>query len=243
VTFSTSAGDHESLKALWARTRIDDLMSQDWAGLQQGTTRPEVQKEITQLGIDFRLMTQFTSFVAVEELTITDGGAPRRIEVPVEMPEGVSYEGVFGDRLSSIVERRQAGGVAGLAYANKSVGASPAPVGQSQRIRTEQANVRESYRGDEADKPLSEAEQKLKFARSKMHAALRTLQDHAANGGSGLTNEDRRFLKNGKVEVQVWLAEATPQILQTLKSLGFELLPNPRLTNNIVFGRISLEKL
>ena len=41
-------------------------------------------------------MTQFTSFVAVEEMTVTTGGEPRRIEVPVEMPEGVSYEGVFG---------------------------------------------------------------------------------------------------------------------------------------------------
>ena len=41
-------------------------------------------------------MTQFTSFVAVEEKTVTEGGAPRRVEVPVEMPEGMSYEGVFG---------------------------------------------------------------------------------------------------------------------------------------------------
>lgn len=41
-------------------------------------------------------MTQFTSFVAVEEMTLTDQGEPRKIEVPVEMPEGVSHEGVFG---------------------------------------------------------------------------------------------------------------------------------------------------
>lgn len=41
-------------------------------------------------------MTQFTSFVAVEEMTVTIGGAPKRIDVPVEIPEGVSYEGVFG---------------------------------------------------------------------------------------------------------------------------------------------------
>ncbi len=34
-------------------------------------------------------MTQFTSFVAVEEMIVTDGGQPRRIDVPVEMPEGV----------------------------------------------------------------------------------------------------------------------------------------------------------
>jgi len=35
-------------------------------------------------------MTQFTSFVAVEEMIVTDGGQPRRIDVPVEIPEGVS---------------------------------------------------------------------------------------------------------------------------------------------------------
>jgi biopolymer transport protein TolQ len=29
-------------------------------------------------------------------MTITEGGRPRRIDVPVEMPEGVSHEGVFG---------------------------------------------------------------------------------------------------------------------------------------------------
>jgi hypothetical protein len=41
-------------------------------------------------------MSQFTSFVAVEEMTVTDGGEPRRIEVPVEMPEGLSQDGIFG---------------------------------------------------------------------------------------------------------------------------------------------------
>jgi hypothetical protein len=29
-------------------------------------------------------------------MTVTDGGEPRRVEVPVEMPEGVSHDGVFG---------------------------------------------------------------------------------------------------------------------------------------------------
>ena len=71
-------------------------MSQDWIGLQRGTMRTDLSEAITQLGLDYRLMTQFTSFVAVEEMTVTDGGQPRRIEVPVEMPEGVSYQGVFG---------------------------------------------------------------------------------------------------------------------------------------------------
>jgi len=55
-----------------------------------------VQKEITQLGLSYKLMTQFTSFVAVEQRVVTTNGKPQRVEVPVEMPEGVSYEGVFG---------------------------------------------------------------------------------------------------------------------------------------------------
>src|SRR5499426_1455796 len=88
---------HDALSSLWARTRIDDLMSQDYNGIQNGTTRDDVREAITELGLNFRLMTQFTSFVAVEEMTVTDAGVPRRIEVPVEMPEGVSHQGVFGE--------------------------------------------------------------------------------------------------------------------------------------------------
>ena len=87
---------HDVLATLWARTRVDDLMSQDYNGIQNGNTRDDIREAITQLGLSFRLMTQFTSLVAVEEMTVTDGGEPRKIEVPVDMPEGVSHEGVFG---------------------------------------------------------------------------------------------------------------------------------------------------
>jgi Ca-activated chloride channel family protein len=87
------------LAGYWARRRIDDLMSQDWNGVQSGNMKPDVKKEITQLGLDYRLMTQFTSFVAVEDRVVTKDGKPQRVEVPVEMPEGVSYEQVFGDDL------------------------------------------------------------------------------------------------------------------------------------------------
>src|SRR4029077_2287565 len=86
---------HDVLATLWARTRIDDLMSQDYNGIQNGNPRDDIRESITQLSLNFRLMSQFTSFVAVEEVTVTDGGEPRKIEVPVEMPEGVSQEGVF----------------------------------------------------------------------------------------------------------------------------------------------------
>jgi Ca-activated chloride channel family protein len=95
VDFSNTQ-QHDVLATLWARTRVDDLMSQDFIGVQQGTMKEEVKQAITQLGLDYRLMTQFTSFVAVEEMVVTDGGQPRRIDVPVEVPEGVNRAAVFG---------------------------------------------------------------------------------------------------------------------------------------------------
>src|SRR5215475_3760512 len=96
IELPESQPEHDVLTTLWARTRIDELMSQDYEGIQKDDPQPEVREAITQLGLEYRLMTQFTSFVAVEEMTVTDGGQPRRIDVPVEMPEGMSREGVFG---------------------------------------------------------------------------------------------------------------------------------------------------
>jgi TonB family protein len=97
--------EHDAMATLWARARIGDLMSQDYAGIQNDNPQPDVRESITQLGLEYRLMTQFTSFVAVEEMTVTDGGQPRRIDVPVEMPEGVSREGAFGEENGELFGR------------------------------------------------------------------------------------------------------------------------------------------
>ena len=97
VNLPEAMADHDVLAPLWARSRIDNLMDQDLSGVQQGSMRPELKETITNLGLEYRLMTQFTSFVAVEEMIVTDGGMPRRVDVPVEVPEGVSREGVFGE--------------------------------------------------------------------------------------------------------------------------------------------------
>ncbi|MEO7650367.1 MAG: VIT and VWA domain-containing protein, partial [Bryobacteraceae bacterium] len=92
VTLPATEAKNESIATLWARRKVDDLMGQDWAGAQRGTPNPAMREEVTKTGLDFRLMTQFTSFVAVEESIVTEGGRPRRIEIPVEMPHGVQYE-------------------------------------------------------------------------------------------------------------------------------------------------------
>ncbi|MFY9620716.1 MAG: VIT and VWA domain-containing protein [Pyrinomonadaceae bacterium] len=101
VDFSAT-DKRDVLATLWARTRVDELMDQDLNGAQAGTMKEDLKQAITQLGLDYRLMTKFTSFVAVEEMVVTDGGQPRRIDVPVEIPEGVNREAVINEQHSSL---------------------------------------------------------------------------------------------------------------------------------------------
>jgi hypothetical protein len=98
LTLPAQQKGNPMIASLWAREKIDALMAQDWGGLQQGAMRPELRKEITELGLDYHLMTQFTSLIAVEDRAVTDSGTPRHVQVPVELPEGMQYEeGWSGD--------------------------------------------------------------------------------------------------------------------------------------------------
>ncbi|HET7112219.1 MAG TPA: VIT and VWA domain-containing protein [Pyrinomonadaceae bacterium] len=89
VTLPETMALHDVLAPLWARARIDSLMSEDYLGALRGDMRADLRNTVTQLGMEFRLMTQFTSFVAVEEITVADGGTLRRIDVPVDVPAGM----------------------------------------------------------------------------------------------------------------------------------------------------------
>jgi len=101
VNLPAEEPEHDVLASQWARAKVDDLMMRDYDGAQRGNIDEAIKKQIIALGIEYDLMTQFTSFVAVEERHITEGGETKTIRVPVEMPEGVSYEGVFGGRQPS----------------------------------------------------------------------------------------------------------------------------------------------
>lgn len=85
IELPDNESSHDVLATLWARRRIDDLMDQYIAQPgTEATAKDQHKEEITQLGLDFRLMTQFTSFVAIDNLIFTGGEAPRTVEVPAE---------------------------------------------------------------------------------------------------------------------------------------------------------------
>ncbi|MFN8178296.1 MAG: VIT domain-containing protein [bacterium] len=81
-----------AIGALWARARIASLEREDLHG-----TDAAIAEQITQLGLEHRLVTKYTSFVAVEQKLVVSNGRPQRVDVPLEMPEGVSWKGVFGE--------------------------------------------------------------------------------------------------------------------------------------------------
>src|SRR5262245_36597400 len=99
VEFPDQETQHNVLGTLWARRKVDDLMGQDMNGMQTGQVKDELKNEIINLGLNYRMMTQFTSFVAIEDQSAIDNVAPRRVDVPVEAPGStntVSSNGNYG---------------------------------------------------------------------------------------------------------------------------------------------------
>ncbi|HSE97405.1 MAG TPA: VWA domain-containing protein, partial [Blastocatellia bacterium] len=268
VTLPESEPRRNVLATLWARARIDDLMGQDYNGMQYSAPREEIREAITQLGLEFRLMTQFTSFVAVEEMTVTDGGQPRRIEVPVEMPEGVSHEGVFGATKDSLAQAKKIGNLRAQTEQVTVSAAAPAGVaggggggGRSQAQAAEKPkeigsvpppmpprSPETARRGEKVDAPSdrdrnrSDDEVKAQQARAKMHPTVAALARRLADKNAQPAPEEARFVSKGKAELRVWLADKKEATIAQLRKLGFEIILNPE-TSKIIIGRIPLDKL
>ncbi|HWB10669.1 MAG TPA: VIT domain-containing protein [Pirellulales bacterium] len=113
---------HDVLAKVWARQKIEDLMQQTY---YQGS--PAVEEEVTGLALQYRLMSPYTSFVAVDSDSPPAADSPRpprRMLVPVPLPEGTRWEGFFGPEgdTDGLLEARQlglapagtAGGLGGL---------------------------------------------------------------------------------------------------------------------------------
>jgi|GEM_PF-349791 len=95
VALPDAEAAHNVLAPVWARKKIEDLSYQ-----MMGSEVQELVDEITDTALTYRLMSQYTSFVAVDEKDLgtlrEPATPPRRVTVPVPMPDGVSFSGVFG---------------------------------------------------------------------------------------------------------------------------------------------------
>lgn len=259
VDFS-SPQSHDVLATLWARTRVDDLMSRDLAGAQSGLVKDDVKQNIIQLGLDYRLMTQFTSFVAVEEMVVTDGGQPRRVDVPVEVPEGVNRQMAYGD--NSVNAGRGFGYQAGFVNApmgvaqtvtvtnsgaNKAVGGPGGGGGGTTTLPSVARAPRQIGALKENDaldvRPnLSPEEQKRAALQSKFHPSVLAVIDRLKARKPIPGVDEAKFIHNDKAELQIWFTDKSDEAMAKLKELGFEIILDPK-TAKMVIGRLPIEKL
>ncbi|MBG1259164.1 after-VIT domain-containing protein [Nostoc commune] len=78
---------------LWGRACIKYLMNQ----MVSFETKAGVEA-VTETALTYQLLSQYTAFVAVsDDVRVEPGSEYLSMQVPVEMPEAVSYKGVFGN--------------------------------------------------------------------------------------------------------------------------------------------------
>jgi Ca-activated chloride channel family protein len=95
--------DNSALRYLWARHMVQILA--DYNNLAEDSGRV---KEITALGLKYSLLTQYTSFVAIDKKVRNIGGKQETVEQVLPLPQGVSDYAV--------------GGSAATGFAGKSLG-------------------------------------------------------------------------------------------------------------------------
>ncbi|BAY89740.1 MULTISPECIES: VIT domain-containing protein [unclassified Tolypothrix] len=112
-----TATGNPAIAQLWGRSRIKDLMNQ----MVSGETKLGVEA-VTDTALTYQLLSQYTAFVAVsDDVRVNPSEASVSVQVPVEMPEGISYEGIFG----SAVPTAMAAPMVEMVYSSPQLSAPP----------------------------------------------------------------------------------------------------------------------
>jgi Ca-activated chloride channel homolog len=87
---------HSAIAPLWAQRKINDLTNNYFSSLRNPTTK----QKVIDICMDFTLMSEFTSFVAVEEQIVNPNGNLHTFALPTELPEGWDFDKIFADAMS-----------------------------------------------------------------------------------------------------------------------------------------------
>lgn len=111
---------NSALRYLWARHKIqilDDyraLVQDGWGGYTDSTYMDQLKEEITALGLKYNLLTQYTSFIAIDSMIRADSSELETVIQPLPLPEGVS-DNAIGEAWGPV------GSFSYLANSNKTV--------------------------------------------------------------------------------------------------------------------------
>ena len=241
VDFPEENSSNAALEKIWARNKVENLMSQDWMGIQLGDSKHKA--EIINVGLKHSLATQYTSFVAVETKTVIQDGKPVRIEVPVELPENVSplavpsqgeghYTLAYRARNSFSSTYGAPGG-----FQSAMPAPPPSPGGSSMTVEvtanapmteTESAQVTHTFDGQLLHpqgasggySPPSDKKVKQELLKSKLSADLLTLYKCALRRATAVAGRACKVPASGKVSVEVKLGAGSAEIDQKLAATG-----------------------
>jgi Ca-activated chloride channel family protein len=196
--------DAPAIESIWARKKVDELTRHTFLSQILPESERATEEQIVDVALEFGIMTQFTSFVAVEKRIVNVGGKQRTVAVPVEMADGVSYEGVFGADKRAVAASMPAPQTGAL-YRGGAVGGGGAG----------------GYGGS-----AGKAMENLSFDPTDNSVIVR------GTGGAEMTPEEKRTFRyetrvekqlretKGKVEIEVWLKKVDKAIVEKLKKLG-----------------------
>jgi Ca-activated chloride channel homolog len=97
VASGTLKPENAPLRFLWARKWVAIL--DDESHMARGN--PKIEEAITRLGLEYTLLTTFTSFVAVDSEVVNKGGDQATVNQALPLPEGVSNLAVGGGQGAS----------------------------------------------------------------------------------------------------------------------------------------------
>ncbi len=203
VAFPAVEPLNSSLPALWARKRIDSISS--GIGYMKGAETSKAAEQITELGLQFNLVTDYTSFVAVEDKVVNKDGKSVTVSVPVEMPDGVDYKGVFGDD-QEMVDMMPARNSSAMGGAFKGTARTRMPAMRVESAYVDMENVQNMDaappRREKLDGPLVQ----LKLAMEKgwkPSASDKTVPDSVLKSSSSPSELRKIRFENGRIRAIV----------------------------------------
>lgn len=220
VNLTNQSSNNKALQSLWARRRVDDLTRTRWIKLAKPTTDGKAPEDdnsdIVNLCLRYGIMSQWTSFVAVEKRVVNIGGKQRLVNVPVDAVDGLAPE-AYPDGFAR--GSRSRGGAAMYANPAPGVGAggfggAGGSLGVSNGASIASASKTKSPAEDKSDNSIVFKDAKTAYL-AKISPKLQKAK--------------------GNLELQIRVDKITDDLLKQLKKLGFKLADQDK-NNKILFG-------
>ncbi|MCE5242092.1 MAG: VWA domain-containing protein, partial [Desulfobacteraceae bacterium] len=124
--------ENSALKYLWARSRVAQLS--DYNKLQQSDERV---RRITETGLEYSILTAYTSFVAIDSQVRRKGEDAATVKQPLPLPQGVSDSAVGGSANTAMLSVVPPAPGSPLTSYNKSLPAGARPAKEATGVRTD----------------------------------------------------------------------------------------------------------